>query len=48
MGVTFDLARYGWDPTERILPAERAWSHIDGVEIHHTGGAGPRSLSWAD
>lgn len=40
------VKRQAWDPTEVPLAASRSRESITGLELHHTGGAGPRSLSW--
>jgi len=43
-----DVQRRTWDTDEPAMAAERRYSGITGIELHHTGGAGPRSLSFAD
>lgn len=40
------VQRLGWDPTEEAPAFTRTEDDIDTVELHHTGGSGPRSLSF--
>lgn len=43
-----DYTRLDWDPGEIPRSSTRTWDDIQGVEIHHTGAAGPKSMAFAD
>jgi len=43
-----DYQRTDWDTNEVPRSSNRSWDDIQGVEIHHTGSSGPKSMTFAD
>jgi len=43
-----NVGRLWWDPTEIVPATTRTIDEIDTFEVHHTGAAGPASLSFDD
>lgn len=48
MLTLFDVQRADWDPNDNTPAKNREVDVIDTFELHHTGAAGPRSLSFED
>jgi hypothetical protein len=46
--IDFTVDRDGWDPDDNTPAATRTLSSINGFELHHTGGAGPKSNDFTD
>ena len=46
--ITYDVTRDEWDPNDNTPSATRTSEDIRGFELHHTGGTGPRSLTFQD
>lgn len=44
----YDVKRDDWDPNDNTPRQNREVDVIDAFELHHTGGPGPRSLSFED
>ena len=44
----YNVKRADWDPNDNTPRKNREVDSIDAFELHHTGGAGPRSMSFED